>query len=247
MAGEYQRRYGESWEWFTTLVNMEDYDPSLFSRRHSHVRMVYTGNLGLNRWQVLRNLAQAVEHIREQGDVPLELQVYAPEEQLRSWGSALGDSPSVTLKGWVSMEQLPRIFHESDILVHVESDDAQNLEYTRYSLSTKLSQYMMAGRCILGIGPDQVGSMQTIRQASAGIVIQNRHVLSDCGALRRMLTDAGAREELGRNGRRWATAHVSSQLKQPKFRRLLQTAAAGAPHGERIRGRYVQLPNTCRM
>lgn len=228
MADAFHRRYGDCWEWFTTLVNADDYDPNYPTREQSGVRLVYTGELGLGRWQVLQDLGATLDRLCELNEWPLELHVYAPDAQIRRWGSQLAASRSVVLKGWVNMEQLPGIFGDADILVHVESDESQHAQYTRYSLSTKISQYMMAGRCILGIGPDHVGSMQAIRNARAGLVIPNRRASIDEEALTRLLTDRQARAEFGNSGRRWAVAHVSSTVRQSHFRELLRVAAASA-------------------
>jgi hypothetical protein len=80
------------------------------------------------------------------------------------------------------------------------------------SFSTKLSQYMMAGRCILAIGPEGLGSLRLVRDISAGVVLHDATAANWQAPL------------LGQLGRAWAETWVDRRTGHERFRRELQAA-----------------------
>jgi glycosyltransferase involved in cell wall biosynthesis len=217
MAEEYERRFGQAWTWYTTLVDKDDYDPSP-PVPSTTVRLVYAGNLGLNRWKVLRGLGTALASLGSGEGMDIRLWIYSSPEQLHVHGAAL-EIPGVTeLKGWLDHKDLPGVFHTSDILVHVESDDSTTVALTRFSFSTKLSQYMMASRCVLAIGPRHLASMQVVREAEAGLIVEDLTCEASQRALRAILRDEHLRSHCGANGRGWAIQWTDAGHRRAQFR-----------------------------
>jgi glycosyltransferase involved in cell wall biosynthesis len=225
MAEEFAHRYGRPWDWFTTIINAAAYDPTPRAPDNK-IRLVFAGNLGLERWRTLRGLALALQALRTESRLDSRLAIYAADEQLRAYRNALHVPPITALKGWTSPEQLPRIFREADALVHVEGFDPKVAEYTRLSFSTKLSQYMMAGRCILAIGPEQLGSLQMVRTLGAGVTIHETDSVAMKSRLEQFLGDGEMRASCGLRGRDWATEWVDRQSAQERFRALLAQSFA---------------------
>jgi glycosyltransferase involved in cell wall biosynthesis len=119
------------------------------------------------------------------------------------------------------------VLRRANVLVHVESFGSAERQYTRLSVSTKIPQYMSAGRPILAYGPGDVASCQYVQDSSSGVVVgrQDRQDLTD--ALRRLCADADLRARLGRQG--WLTAidkHNAETVRE-RFRAVLAGAAAG--------------------
>lgn len=223
MASEYSQRYQRDWSWFTTLVDADVYNPSP-SDQVGPMRLVFAGTLELARWESLRSLALALQQLNEQGDIEARLLIYSSPDQIRLHRSAL-DIPQVTeLRGWVPPSELPQIFHEADVLVHVESFQAIFSDFTKFSFSTKLSQYMMAQRPILAFGPHDIGSIRVLRDTGAALVIDqddSEMVLAD---LCRLLTEPDLRNQLAQNGRKWAMENVEVRTGQERFRSDIMNA-----------------------
>ena len=220
MADEFQKRYEKPWSWFTTGVDPQGYNPTP-RQPDGTLRLVYSGNLGLERWKALRVLALAL-HSLAQGDIPpVRLAIYAPEDQLRLHQAALMVLPIVELCGWKRPQELPQLFHDADMLVHVESNDPTIAAYTRFSFSTKLSQYMMAGRCILGVGPAEAGSLKMISQTGAGIVTGEMEPTALARVIAPVLSDHAQQKALGEQGRQWALQWCDRAEAQERLRREL--------------------------
>ncbi len=226
MAEEYGARYGGDWRWFATLVDPESYDPSPRTA-DGPLRLVFTGNVGLGRWQPLRQLALALERLRQSGGPEARLIIHSFPEQLDAYGSELDVPPITELAGWAPYEELPRIYHEADVLVHTESFEAAYTDYTALSFSGKLSQYMMAGRCVLAVAPTHLASSRAVLAAGGGISVGETDPEAIAREVGRLLEDRERLVELGRRGRQWAVEHVARGPAQERFRQELREVAAG--------------------
>lgn len=230
MAQEYSSRYGKEWSWFTTGIDPDVYDP-LPRRPDGILRLVYSGNLGLERWRTLRTLALALQSLNSD-ELPIRLAIYGPENQLREHGTALNISPVVELRGWAQPDKLPQIFHDSDILVHVESCDTKKGDYTRLSFSTKLSQYMMANRGILMVGSAEAGSLRMVSRVGAGFTTNEVDPLALAKAIASLLRDRARQESYGTQGRNWALQWCDQSTAHERFRREIQ-AVVDSRKGEK--------------
>ena len=76
---------------------------------------------------------------------------------------AFAGCKSIKLCGSVSSMEVRRIQREADILVHVESFSEQSVFETKMSFSTKLIDYMLAGKIIFAIGPAKINSLEVLR------------------------------------------------------------------------------------
>lgn len=217
MAEEYHRRYGRPWDWFTTLIDPKDYQPEPRRGDAKTLRLVYAGGLKLGRDQVLLRLADALQAFCQRSGVDAVLDVFGANVSAPASGRRLEDHPLVRMRGWTDPSTLPTTFHESDILVHVESPDPAIAAYTRWSFSTKLSQYMMAGRPILGVGPADLGSMEMIRRTRSGVTISDAE-LQTTDRLAEFLTDKAALHHYANQGREWAEEWFDVSKGRARFR-----------------------------
>lgn len=217
MAEEYQRRYGRPWDWFTTLIDPQEYQPLPRSGDTKALRLVYAGGLKLGRDQVLLRLADALQAFCKHSGASAVLDVFGAYVSTAATGQRLEDHPLVRMRGWADPSTLPTTFHQSDILVHVESPDPAIAAYTRWSFSTKLSQYMMAGRPILGVGPADLGSMEMIRRTRSGVTISDAE-LQTTDRLAEFLTDKAALHHYANQGREWAEEWFDVSKGRARFR-----------------------------
>jgi glycosyltransferase involved in cell wall biosynthesis len=226
MSQRYEGRHGRLWDWYCTFVEAERYSPTPPPDRKA-IRLVYSGNLALSRGESLHLLAVALKEISEELQLDVRLDIYCPPAEGDRFRRRFSVSPITDLISWAEPEKLPQIFADSDILVHAESLDIEIRKYTDLSFSTKLSQYMMAGRCILMFGPKDIGSSQMVQLADAGIVIGSESSAVWKGQLRRLLTDVALRQHHAEKGRQFAMKWFSGEQGRERFRLALINAAQG--------------------
>lgn len=236
MAAEYGRRYGGQWEWFTTLVDAEAYDASPRSSARS-LHAVYAGNLGLGRDRSLRQFAEGLRILRERRGIDVRLDVYSSPDQLEAHRAELMVDGITRIRGWAAPADLPAIFGDADLLVHAESFEAENVAYVRHSFSTKLSQYLMAGRPVVTLGPAELASVRLPAEVGGGVAIASNVPEEIAARLEEHLADPEQRAACAARGRAWAQAWVERRGGQARFRAWLSTSRAVSPARELVLSR----------
>ena len=87
--------------------------------------------------------------------------------------------------GSLSFSELKTAINQADVLLFVESFDEAMQEKTRYSLSTKVPEYMSARKPIFAVGPAQIGSMDYL--ADVAFCANTADEICDC--MTHMLAD----------------------------------------------------------
>ncbi|MCX5070031.1 glycosyl transferase family 1 [Micromonospora lupini] len=225
MADEYARRYGIPFSPFVNCVDESFFAaPRSDSDRQRGVELVYVGALHLNRWESLRDIGAALDDVAQTGPA-VRLTIHAPERDLAQYGRHFADLRRVRLGPSLTSEEVPAALRSADVLVHIESFDEEIRRYTRYSVSTKIPQYLASGRPILGYGPAEVASMDHIRQAGAGVIVGTNDRASLVHDIAALCGDAALRERLARNGVEFARQEHAGESVAARFAATLRAAA----------------------
>lgn len=141
---------------------------SVYTELHTPVRFLFTGNIGANRWKTLALLASALKN-NDWG----YLDIYTATPLTKEIQKALNVKGYSEIHDPVTQEQVKVLQNGADVLVHVESFDLANKLLVRYSISTKIMDYLCMGRAILGIGPKDVASIEYLKDNDASLVATN--------------------------------------------------------------------------
>ncbi|MEU5944851.1 glycosyl transferase family 1 [Micromonospora sp. NPDC047465] len=228
MAREYERRYRLPFAAFGNCVDAEDFavpgHPVPPRPDGAAIELVYVGGLHLGRWRSLRRIGEAMDQLAGEG-VAARLTVHMPQQDVARYGGHLADLAAVRLGRSLSSTEVAAVLRGADVLVHVESFAEDNRAYTRYSLSTKIPQYLAAGRPVLGFGPVELASMAHLREADAGVVVGVDDPVTLSRELARLCQEAGLRERLGRQGLAFAVRHHRSDQVALRLAEVLGEAA----------------------
>ncbi|MBM6786611.1 hypothetical protein H6A33_10455 [Collinsella tanakaei] len=150
------------------------------------IRMLYAGNIGAQRWRVLAELVKALNII---GPTAFRLDIFTHNAVSAKMREALNSRCSELHPG-VPANCLPALFDQCDVLVHVEATDEAERERCRYSFSTKIVDYLHAGRCVLSVGGPTTAT-NYLRDNDAAIVVNEMtalpEVLRDIASDRKLL------------------------------------------------------------
>ncbi|MEV1154546.1 glycosyl transferase family 1 [Micromonospora chokoriensis] len=227
MAEEYTRRYGIPFHVFVNCVDEAFLATSQGEASESQplTELVYVGALHLKRWEALRDIGIALNDVAATG-LPVRLTIHAPAEDLARYGSHFTHLKLVRLGPSLASHEVPAALRAAGVLVHVESSDGRIRRYVRYSVSTKIPQYLATGRAILGYGPTEVASMSHIREANAGLTVEAGSTAALVSAIRDLCRNAALRDTLARNGLAFARRnHLRAQV-AADFAATLHAAAA---------------------
>ncbi len=140
------------------------------------LQIVYTGNIGLNRWKSLKIIVDALRSINEK-EVKAELIIYTANEITNNIRKVLEVSGVSKIMGKAPASEMSAIQEAADILVHVESFDIKNRLAVRQSFSTKIVDYFKRGRAILAVGPSEVASIKHLIDNECAIVAKEEDEL----------------------------------------------------------------------
>lgn len=147
--------------------------PSFKTAYERPLQLVYTGNLGLNRWKSLSYIVDALKTVNQNG-VKAQLNIYSATPLTAKMQKALKAEGSVRFMGSVPAKEIPQIQANADVLVHVEAMDLKNRLAVRQSFSTKIVDYLSAARPIFAVGPRDVASVSCLVEHDAAIVASNK-------------------------------------------------------------------------
>lgn len=152
--------------------------PSFKTAYERPLQLVYTGNLGLNRWKSLSYIVDALKTVNQNG-MKAQLNIYSASPLTAKMQKALQAEGSVRFMGSVSAKEIPQIQANADVLVHAEAMDFKNRLAVRQSFSTKIVDYLSAARPIFAVGPRDVASVSCLVEHDAAIVASNKKEVAE--------------------------------------------------------------------
>lgn len=211
MAHEYSAYFGKP---FYPIMNITDVIPYKQHETATPPVIAYFGGLHLNRWAMIAKFADAVKGLAM-------VRVYTFSKMTAEMEQAFSGA-GVEYMGGLVGDALAQAMTACDYFLHVESDDLYNRRLTRLSVSTKLPEYLMYGKPIIGFGPEEVASMCMLSDNHIGMVISSD---ADVEAIRRsvmqLLSDNDLYHKLCRDGYDYACNHFDKRIVAANFRKQL--------------------------
>ena len=142
------------------------------------IRIVYLGQIIYGRLATIKMLSLQLDQINKKG-LKVQLHIYTNNYVKESEKQELCANGSVVFKEPVPYTQVNKVIEDSDVLLFVESLDKKNVTAARLSFSTKITDYLSSGKCILAIGPDESASLEYLKNEDAAIVVNKEQDIYD--------------------------------------------------------------------
>lgn len=225
MAVEFAGRYGRNFDCFMNCVEINTSSSEKELSNAGTVVFAFVGGLHLNRWKSLLAVASALEELKCSG-VNLSVEIYSPVKDLQLYDDIFREFSVVTTMSTMMACEVNEKLRSFDVLIHVESFLREDSFYTRYSISTKIPQYMASGRPILAYGPGCLSSIRYIKRTETGLVTEREN---DAGSLRAaiisLVESPNLRTTLGERGRCVAAKNHNAALERSRFHSVLADTA----------------------
>ncbi len=210
MANEYMKKFNTK---FYYIMNSADSLPYEIPDKKESEEIVisYFGGLHLNRWKMLADFAKKMPS-------NFKLNIYTFSEISNQIADVLLGA-NINIKAGVKGTDLRSAMLKSDALLHVESDDIYNRALTRLSISTKIPEYLMSGRVVIGYGPQEVASMKFLVKNNIGITISSESDINlDC---LHTINDYAYRQQMGLRAYNFAVSHFNKVTISKRFRNIM--------------------------
>ena len=136
---------------------------------NNSITFIYTGSLYYNRNKIIGLVADAAIKYNKTLSLkskPIKIKVYSNENLNDEDKKIFTRDKCCEFCGSLNVDELKIELNKADILLFVESFDIEMSEKTKYSLSTKVPEYMSVGKPIFAVGPSEIGSIDYLRDVS---------------------------------------------------------------------------------
>ena len=223
MKEEYSCRFSTQFFTFMNPVNEIKAEREYAFSENNNFRFIYFGGLHLGRLKVLRQLAEILKSLADDG-YSLELKIYAPYGEASEIKVLESKYQFIKYGGYLDYVNSNAIISEFSIGIQLESFDSNIKKYTRLSLSTKIPQYLAAGLPILAVAPDDIASSEYIFDNDVGIVVAADFNAKNISIIKNFIADVVRRQQFSCNAIRLAqNAHMSESVRG-RFRDVLMSA-----------------------
>lgn len=218
---DYEKAFGVSCKILTKSADFSG-EPPVKTQYNSPLQLVFTGNIGTNRWKSLAIIAEALEQINQNG-VRAQLRIYTATPLTAKMEKALKKGDSSFIMGSAPANEVPKIQEAADILVHVEALDLKNRLAVRQSFSTKLVDYFKAARPILAVGPREVASIDHLIRNDCALTGETVEEVRS--ALESVLENRGKLDELSKKAYACGKRNHNAELMHHMLQTDLETIA----------------------
>lgn len=149
--------------------------------------IAYFGNIRLGRNNSLIDIANALGRINPD----YKIEVYSGEPDERFY-KELKEHPNVIYGGRIPYCQVQTRTSECDVVVVVEGFRPEDIEFTRYSLSTKAADSLACGSAILAYGPEEAGVIGYLKSTGATVCCTDPDELEK--RIRTLISDEGLQQ-----------------------------------------------------
>ncbi len=222
MSAEYQKRYGKT---FLPFHNPIDTDSWLihtkkdFSYTNDTVRILYSGRLGIGITESVIEVASVLESLNDNGyKVRFHIQTPTKEPKILS---RLRKFNSVIINPFADLKDIPEIFSNADILVLANDFSTEGLDYLKFSMPTKASEYMISGTPILVYSPEETAVSKFFSQNDCAFCVSRHDPKELADAFKFILDNKDYREKISRNAVRFATERFDAGKVRSEFQKLI--------------------------
>lgn len=150
--------------------------------------ITYFGNIGMGRNHSLNEIGYALGRINPS----YMLEVYSGAKD-SSLYEIFKDNPNVYYGGTIPYEKVQEKMQNSDVTVIVEGFLPEDVNWSRYSLSTKAADALASGATILTYGSQETGIVEYMQSTKAAYVCTEKNELE--GVIREMLSTPEKQKE----------------------------------------------------
>lgn len=132
------------------------------------LKFVYTGNLLIGRDRTLALLADAINTVNKNG-IKAELYIYSQTEPNSQILKRL-DNGASHFCGQINREQVIKVQQDADVVVFAEALEGKEANVAKLSFSTKITDYLSSGKCIIAIGKEDIAPIDYFRRYDAALI-----------------------------------------------------------------------------
>ena len=222
MTTEYLNRYNKIFIAFHNPIETEAWQPyckTNFELSHDHVKILYSGRIGIGITESLVEVAKVIENINNTF-WEIKLYIQSPTNSFEIL-RRLQKFKCIVINPIVNYSDLPVIFSQADILIIANDFEKQGIDYLKYSMPTKVSEYMISGTPVLVYAPFETAVSRFFAVNECGCCVTEQIPEKLSNAIKLLVSDEAYRKKISHNAVRLATELFDSKKVRTEFQQLL--------------------------
>mgnify|MGYP000053908343 FL=1 len=169
MALEYENRYGYVFRCFPNPVKLNTFHAT--AKKSLIPNIVFAGKIGWHNNLAIKDMVAAVDNLNRKG-IKVQFDIYTDctLEQVRYFLGVVADSTVIHKP--VSNMMIPSILAAAHALFLPISISAVAERFTRYSMSTKMGEYLSSGVPIIYCGPSSIAMTEFFGYKNCTVVVE---------------------------------------------------------------------------
>ncbi len=208
---EYTRRLAEDFRIRVETVMTGIRTVASAMKKTDEVRnIVYAGNIGWGRYASITEFGKALDAYNHANGKTVRLKVYSGETNPKAL-RAFDTVESLDFCGYVGGDAYKKAILEADALLFAESFHFRDMEATRYSISTKIPEYLASGIPIIAYAPSEISSVKYLKSKRCAVCFDSQP-LSLSRLNEKVSRQSVARRQLAVAARNHNARHNSARL-----------------------------------
>jgi glycosyltransferase involved in cell wall biosynthesis len=222
MTEEYQRRYGKSFVAFHNPINVDfwkQYQRNEYTLNESPT-ILYAGRTGLGIQAALKTIAKSIQVVNE--ELNLSIKFVLQTAEIPDWATAF---PWVQHRKFVPYQDLPRVFSSADLLILPYDFSPRAIQYIKYSMPTKASEYMASGTPIVLFAPKDTAVVRYAELQGWALIVTENEVAKLAETIKQLLTNCTERKTLSQKAQAIAEMRHDLKIVSDEFQKMICLAA----------------------
>lgn len=209
MAIEYSRKWQKPHYSIMNVPTVSSFFVEPLINVNNEIIFTYAGGLHLQRWQGLLHISKILKKQSNLTFKKIKLKIFTDSFSIEAYKKMFDDS-ICEFYPRVSHKEIEKIYLESHVLVHIESFQEEIVKFTKFSISTKIPEYMAIGRPILLFAPQKIAVYELVEDSKSGFACYNEAQLEK--AIFTLITNNDIRKTMSLQGMNYFKSNFSQEV-----------------------------------
>ena len=189
---------------------------------NSPLKFVYTGSMIIGRDKTLAMFADVINSINtEKGQICAELYIYSQTEPNDVVLARINNGAS-HFCGRIGRDEVIKVQQEADVVVFAEALEGRDTNVAKLSFSTKITDYLSNGKCILAIGKDDIAPIDYFRKYDSALIANSKEQVGE--RINELVNNPILTDEYGRKAFECAVKNHEKNMMNERFINTMRKA-----------------------
>ena len=153
--------------------------PYVHKEINKPINFVYTGSLIIGRDKTMALIADAINKVNEEaGETKATLNIYSGDEPKQQVMEHLNNGAS-RYNGFLPRTDVDRVQGAADVVVFAEALEGKESNIARLSFSTKITDYLANGKCVLAVGREEIAPIDYFLRNDSAVIVSSPQAIYD--------------------------------------------------------------------